>query len=150
VSGVCYVDLNEPITEAERSKARSTFARPNTGITGSNPSRIWMSVHVSSVFMLSYVVFFVLVSWGGVRLSPLGTSGTTGRLYQPRIIDDEREAVAGMRTGKWNQSTRRKPVPVSLYPPQIPHYLTLAWTRAAAVASRRLTAWAMARSCCPV
>jgi hypothetical protein len=34
---------------------------------------------------------------------------------------------------------------VPLCPPQIPHDLTRARTRAAAVGSRRLTAWAMAR-----
>jgi hypothetical protein len=32
----------------------------------------------------------------GVRLSPLGTSVTTGPLYQSRTIDDERGAVGGM------------------------------------------------------
>jgi hypothetical protein len=34
-------------------------------------------------------VFFFLVSLGGVRLSPLGTSATVGLLYQPRMIDDD-------------------------------------------------------------
>jgi hypothetical protein len=33
-------------------------------------------------------------------------------------------------------------------PLQIPHDLTWAWTRASAVGSRRLTAWAMARPAC--
>jgi hypothetical protein len=33
-----------------------------------------------------------------------------------------------------------KPAPVPLYPPQIPHYLTWARTRAAVVGSRPLTA----------
>jgi hypothetical protein len=65
----------------------------------------------------SYLVFF-LVSLGGVRLSPLGTSATVGRLYQPRMIDDDYGAVSG------NLSTRRKPAPVPLCPPQIPHDLT--------------------------
>jgi hypothetical protein len=39
----------------------------------------------------------------------------------------------------------RKPVPVPLCPPQIPHGLTRNRTRASAVRGRRLTAWAMAR-----
>jgi hypothetical protein len=39
----------------------------------------------------------------------------------------------------------KKPVPVPLCPPQIPHGLTRDWTRASAVRGRRLTAWAMAR-----
>jgi hypothetical protein len=38
-----------------------------------------------------------------------------------------------------------KPAPVPLCPPQIPHDQTRARTRAAAVGSQRLTAWAMAR-----
>jgi hypothetical protein len=65
--------------------------------------------------------FFFLVSLGGVRLSPLGTSATVGLLYQPRMIDDgDYGAVGGMRIGRGNRSTRRKPAPVSLCPPQIP------------------------------
>jgi hypothetical protein len=62
------------------------------------------------------------VSLGGVRLSPLGTSATVGLLYQPRMIDDY-GAVGGMRIGRGNQSTRRKPAPVTLCPPQILHDL---------------------------
>jgi hypothetical protein len=50
-----------------------------------------------------------------------------------------------MRTDRRNRSTRRKPAPAPLCPPQIPHDLTWARTRAAAVGSRWLTAWAMAR-----
>jgi hypothetical protein len=40
-----------------------------------------------------------------------------------------------------NRSTRRKPAPVPLCPPQTP-YAARTWTRAAAVGSQRLTAWA--------
>jgi hypothetical protein len=57
------------------------------------------------------------------------------------MIDDECGAVGGMR----NRSTSRKPALVSFCPPQIPHDLTCARTRATAVGIRRLTAWAMAR-----
>jgi hypothetical protein len=38
-------------------------------------------------------------------------------------MDDECGAVDGMRIGKGNRSTRRKPAPASLCPPQIPHDL---------------------------
>jgi hypothetical protein len=64
------------------------------------------------------------VGWDWVHLArgPL-----TGLLYQPQMIDDERGAVGGMRIGRGNQSTRRKPAPVPLCPPQIPH--DLAWPR---------------------
>jgi hypothetical protein len=88
--------------------------------------------------------FVFLVSLCGVRLSPLGTSATVGLLYQPRMIDDY-GTVGGMRIGRGNRSTRRKPAPVPLCPPQIPHYLIWDRTRAAAVGSQRLTDWAMAR-----
>jgi hypothetical protein len=81
-----------------------------------------------------------------VRLSPLGTSATVGLLYQPRMIDYvDYGAVGAMRMGRGNRSTRRKPAPVPLWPPQIPHDLTSDRTRAAAVGSQQLTAWAMAR-----
>jgi hypothetical protein len=48
-----------------------------------------------------------------------------------------------MRIGKGNTITKRKPAPVILCPPQIPH--ELARTRAGAVGSRRLTTRGMAR-----
>jgi hypothetical protein len=79
----------------------------------------------------SFAIFFYIVSLGGVRLSPLGTSATVGLLYQPRMIDDDYGAVGGMRIGRGNRSTRRKPAPV----PQIPHDRTWDRTRAAAVGS---------------
>jgi hypothetical protein len=47
-----------------------------------------------------------------------------GLLYQPRMIDDDEcGAVGGKRLGRGNRSTRRKPAPVPLCPPQIPHDL---------------------------
>jgi hypothetical protein len=63
------------------------------------------------------------------------------------MIDDECGAVGGMRIGRGNQSTRRKPAPVPLCPPQIPHDLIWARARTAAVGSRRLAVWAMAPPC---
>jgi hypothetical protein len=85
--------------------------------------------------------FFFLVSLGDVRLSPLGTSATVVLLYQPRMIDDDDYgAVGGMRIGRGNRSTRKKPAPVPLCPPQIPHDQTWDQTRAAEVGNQRLTA----------
>jgi hypothetical protein len=40
------------------------------------------------------------------------------------MINDDYGAVGGMRIGRGNRSTRRKPAPVPLCPPQIPHDLT--------------------------
>jgi hypothetical protein len=67
-----------------------------------------------------------------------------GLLYQPRVIDEYGE-FGGMKIGRGNRSTRRKYAPLPLCPPQIPHDLTWDRTRASAMGSRRLTAWAMAR-----
>jgi hypothetical protein len=47
--------------------------------------------------------------------------------------------------GRGNRSTRRKPAPVQLCPPQIPPDLTRVRTRGDAVWNRRLTTWATAR-----
>jgi hypothetical protein len=52
---------------------------------------------------------------------------------------DDGEA-AGMKIGRGNRSTRRKPAPAPLRPPQITFNQTRARTRAAAVGSPRLTA----------
>jgi hypothetical protein len=41
-----------PIAVAERSKARTFFARSNTEIVGSNPSEAWMFVCVLCAFFL--------------------------------------------------------------------------------------------------
>jgi hypothetical protein len=102
----------------------------------------------SFVFVYVYITyvgnFYVFLGWGvTVHLvrRPL-----TGILYQHWMIGDECGAVDGMKIGRGNQNARRKPAPAPLCPPQIPHYLTWARTRAAAVGSRRLAAWAMARS----
>jgi hypothetical protein len=53
-----------------------------------------------------------------------------------------------MKIGRGNRSTRRKPAPTPLCPPQIPLDQTRDRTRAATVGSQRLTAWAMARPYC--
>jgi hypothetical protein len=43
------------ITVAERYKTRNFFTFPNTGIVGSIPFEVWISVYVYSVFVLSRV-----------------------------------------------------------------------------------------------
>jgi hypothetical protein len=60
------------------------------------------------------LLFFIIVS--GVRLSPLGTAATTGLLYQPQMIDDgDCGEIGGMKIGRGNRSTRRKPAPAPLF-----------------------------------
>jgi hypothetical protein len=109
-------------------------------------------LHVETVFVTSaydnsdnYLFFFFYIlgvgrNWVHLVLRPL-----TGLLYQPRMIDEECGAVGGVRIGRENRSTRWKPETVPLCPLQILHDLSWARTRAVAVGSRRLTAWAMAR-----
>jgi hypothetical protein len=78
------------------------------------------------------LLFIVILS--GVRLSPLGTVATIGLLYQTRMIDDgDCGATGEMKIGWANQNARRKPDLVPLCSPQIPHDLTRARKRAAAV-----------------
>jgi hypothetical protein len=54
-----------------------------------------------------------------VRLSPLGTSATIGLLYQPQMMDEAKCESVGGKIGSGNGNTRRKPVLVPLYSPQI-------------------------------
>jgi hypothetical protein len=91
--------------------------------------------------------YFIVLILNRVRLSPLGTAATIGLFYLPQMIDDsDCGAVGGMKSGRGNRSTPRKPAPTPLCP-QIPHDQTRARTRAATVGSQRLTAWTMAPPC---
>jgi hypothetical protein len=136
-------------------KRRLTFSRlhgvVSQKIALKNYSFVYSLIFTFLVLTLidRYVLWiqdFFIVILSGVRLSPLGSAATTGLLYQPQMIDDgDCGAIGWMKIGKGNQSTRRKPAPVPLCPPQMPHDLTRARNRAAAVRSQRLTAWAMAR-----
>jgi hypothetical protein len=86
------------------------------------------------------IIIIIIIS--GVRLSPWYCGH-----YWPivPVPDGDYGAIGGMKIGRVNQSSRRKLAPVQLCPPQIPHDLTRARTRAATVGNQRLTAWVMAR-----
>jgi hypothetical protein len=89
------------------------------------------SAKVSHSLQKYHFTFFI-ISWGGVRLNPLGT---------PIVrMEYEYGAFGGMRIGRGDRSIRRKPASVTLCLPQIPNDLTWDRTRAAEVGSRRLTA----------
>jgi hypothetical protein len=100
------------------------------------------------IFYANNSGFFIIIFSHGVRLSPLGTAGTLWPIVPAPDDDDDDNnndnydcgAIGGMRIGRRNQSTRRIPDPVPLYPPQIPHDLIRARTRAAGVGSRRINA----------
>jgi hypothetical protein len=70
-------------------------------------------------------------------LGPLGTAATHRPIVlAPGNYDD---GEIGGIIGRGNRSTRRKPAPGPLCPPQTPHAARTR-TRAAAVASERITA----------
>jgi hypothetical protein len=63
-------------------------------------------------------IFSYYYYWGGT----FGTVANTGLMYQPRMIGDGVcEEIGGMKVGRGNRSTRRKPAPAPLCPPQMPH-----------------------------
>jgi hypothetical protein len=86
------------------------------------------------------------ISWGGVRLSPLGTSATVWPIVPAPI-----NRWWWMWSSRWNENWQGKPkysektCPSATLSTTNPTWPDLARTRAAAVGSRRLTAWAMAR-----
>jgi hypothetical protein len=56
---------------------------------------------------------------GGVQLGPLGTAATNRPIVPaPGDYDDGK---IGRMIGRGNRSTRRKPAPVPVCPPQTPH-----------------------------
>jgi hypothetical protein len=66
-------------------------------------------------------LFIIIIILSGVR-QPLDTAATTGLLYQPQMIGDcYCGEIGGIKIGRGNRSTRRKPAAAPLCPPQIPH-----------------------------
>jgi hypothetical protein len=82
----------------------------------------------------------------------IGTAATPGLLCQPRVI-----VKMIVWRSRWNVDWQGKPKfsektcpGATFVQHKIPHDQTRVWTRAAAVGSRRLTAWAMARPLRPL
>jgi hypothetical protein len=95
-------------------------------------------INTKRIFFFNFFLFYYW--WRGTK--SLGTAVTSGLLYRPQMIDEgDCGAVGGMKIGRGNRSTRRKPASAPLRPPQIPHD----HTRARNPGRQRLTAWAMAR-----
>jgi hypothetical protein len=79
------------------------------------------------IFVTAAFKYFFYYWWGGTK--SLGTVATSGLLYKPQMIDeDDFGTTGGMKIGRGNQSTRRKPAPAPLCPLQIPHGQTRART----------------------
>jgi hypothetical protein len=99
--------------------------------------------HYHGVSRKSSNLFSPLSGWS-VTESTI-TEATTGLLYQPwwwwmmMSVEQSAEWLAGE-----NRSARRKPAPISLSPPQIPHHLTRVWTQVSAMGIRWLHAWVTA------
>jgi hypothetical protein len=94
------------------------------------------------IITLNWNFSLLLVGWDWVPC----TAATSGQLYQPQMIGEGYcGAIGGMNIGRGNRSTRRKPSPAPLCPPQISLDQTQDRTRAAELGSQQLTAWAMAR-----
>jgi hypothetical protein len=55
------------------------------------------------------------------KLGPLGTAAIYCPIVPAPGDSEDGELFGGMKIDKGNRSTRRKPVPVLLSPPQIPH-----------------------------
>jgi hypothetical protein len=91
-----------------------------------------------------FFFFSIRIVGGGVQMGPLGTSATEWPLIHAPGDYDYGE-FGGMKIGRGKRSTRKKPAPAPLCPSRIPLDQTRARTRAAAVGSQRLTAWAVAR-----
>jgi hypothetical protein len=90
--------------------------------------------------------FFFNSHSGG--LSPSWVHSATSATEWPIVPapgDYDDGEFGGMKIGRGNRSTRKKPAPVPLCPSQIPLDQTRSRTRLAAVGSQRLNASAMAR-----
>jgi hypothetical protein len=78
--------------------------------------------HTGWVF--EYYYYYLL---GGTK--SLSTAATSGLLYKLQMInEDDCGAIGGMKIGRGNQITRRKPAAAPLCLPQIPHDQTRART----------------------
>jgi hypothetical protein len=94
--------------------------------------------HVASIFR--FTLFFYL--W--VETTSLNCCHYRTCRSSPRWYEFGERRWNDILTGE-TEELGEKPVPVPLCPPQIPHGLTRARTRASAVRGRRLTAWTTAR-----
>jgi hypothetical protein len=69
------------------------------------------------------LINFLCIVGGGDQFGPLGTA-TTNRPIVPALGDYDDGETDG-KIDRGNRSARRKPAPVLLCPPQIPHDQTL-------------------------
>jgi hypothetical protein len=102
---------------------------------------LWFIKWVSNIVILVCTLFLMRLGW---------VTPKRGCLLFASILRISQMIWVWRATVEWNidgedRRTWRKTVPVSLCPPQIPHGLTRARTRASVGRGRLLTTWAMAR-----
>lgn len=103
-----YTDLQNDLRNSENltlSEIRSIFP---------NPKHLSLSYGAWFLFVNRQSSSF-LISWGGARLSQLGTSVTNWAI----VAAPDDGAYAGIKIGRGNPCTRRRPAPVQLCPPHI-------------------------------
>jgi hypothetical protein len=101
-------------------------------VGSSGDSSVWACTRKISQCIIFVLLFWVGWDWVHLVLRPL--------LYQLQMIDDgDCGAIGAMKIGRGNRCTRRKPTPVPLCPPKIPHDLTWVRTWAAAVGCQRIS-----------
>jgi hypothetical protein len=89
------------------------------------------------------MIFFLIgIVGGGVQLGPLGTAATNGLLCQPRVIKMIEKLVEWLAG---ETEVLGENLPQCRFVHHKPHMPARMRTRAAAVGSQRLTAWATAR-----
>jgi hypothetical protein len=133
-SSMQYQFISSAEVEQKRVIERKRFGwwtsvnqAPNRGtivneIIGTYISPSYVLVDCKNVQRLYSSEHPTIIIVSGVRLSPLGTATTTGLLNQPQIIDEgDCGEICGIKIGRGNRNTRRKPGPAPICPPQIPH-----------------------------
>jgi hypothetical protein len=83
-------------------------------------------------------VLFILLGWNETVYEV--RESLFGLLYQPRMLDNDKHGGIGGMVGKEGRSTRRKPAPLPLRPPQIPQGVSWTGTPAATLGSQKLAA----------
>jgi hypothetical protein len=113
--------------------------QPRRLVAGFPPGEVRVHSDVRSYGTCRQFFFYFLtgIAVGAIQWGPLGTEATNRLIVPaPGYYDD---AEIGGMIGRGNRSTRRKPAPVPLCPPQIPHAARTR-TQGAAEGSQRLTA----------
>jgi hypothetical protein len=110
---VCFGDTGDLLEPHRDTFLTSSERRVTVGSSFRRLLRLaYQPVH-------DFFFFFSFSGWG----ESIWYVGDCWPIVPARIIGDECGAVGGMRIGRGNRSTRRKPASVPLCPPQIPHDL---------------------------